>query len=97
MLGVLPGLLGVIQATETIKLLLGVGDPLVGRLLLVDVLCDALPRDQACRNPACAVCGEQPTVRRLIDYDAFCAGAGAAQAPVPALISFPGCSRECRR
>ena len=76
-LGVLPGLLGVIQATETVKLLLGVGEPLVGRLLLVDALSMRFRELRIRRNPDCAVCGPRPTVTRLIDYEAFC-GVGAA-------------------
>jgi adenylyltransferase/sulfurtransferase len=71
-LGVLPGLLGTIQATEAIKLVLGVGDPLVGRLLLVDALSMTFREVRLRRNPECAVCGPNPTVTTLIDYDGFC-------------------------
>jgi adenylyltransferase/sulfurtransferase len=83
-LGVLPGLLGVIQATETVKLLLGAGEPLVGRLLLVDALSMRFRELKVRRNPDCAVCGPRPTVTRLIDYEAFCGagpGGGASSAP----------------
>lgn len=73
-LGVLPGLLGTIQATEVLKILLGVGDPLVGRLLLVDALRMEMRTIRTVKDPACAVCGPAPTVTRLADYEAFCAG-----------------------
>lgn len=73
-LGVLPGLLGTIQATEVLKILLGAGDPLVGRLLLVDALRMEMSTIRTAKNPACAVCGLAPTVTRLADYEAFCAG-----------------------
>jgi adenylyltransferase/sulfurtransferase len=77
-LGVLPGLLGTIQATEVLKLLLGVGEPLVGRLLLVDALHMEMRTIRAPKNPTCAVCGSRPTLTRLADYEAFCAGRPAA-------------------
>ena len=71
-LGILPGLLGLIQATETIKLILGAGDPLIGRLLLVDALAMRFRELKLRKNPECPVCGEHPTVTHLIDYDQFC-------------------------
>ncbi|HZI66028.1 MAG TPA: molybdopterin-synthase adenylyltransferase MoeB [Thermoanaerobaculia bacterium] len=71
-LGILPGLLGVIQATETIKLVLGSGDSLVGRLLLVDALAMRFRELKLRKNPDCVVCGPNPTVTKLIDYEAFC-------------------------
>jgi adenylyltransferase/sulfurtransferase len=71
-LGILPGLLGVIQATETIKLILGAGESLVGRLLLVDALGMTFRQLRLRKNPDCAVCGPNPTVTRLIDYEEFC-------------------------
>jgi molybdopterin/thiamine biosynthesis adenylyltransferase/rhodanese-related sulfurtransferase len=71
-LGILPGLLGVIQATETIKLILGIGEPLVGRLLLVDALGMSFRTLKLRKNPDCPVCGTHPTVTELIDYDQFC-------------------------
>jgi adenylyltransferase/sulfurtransferase len=71
-LGILPGLLGVIQATETIKLILGSGDPLIGRLLLVDALSMRFRELKLRKNPDCVVCGPNPTVTRLVDYEAFC-------------------------
>ena len=71
-LGILPGLLGIIQATEAIKLILGRGEPLVGRLLLVDALAMRFRELKLRRNPECPVCGEHPTVTHLIDYEQFC-------------------------
>jgi adenylyltransferase/sulfurtransferase len=71
-LGVLPGIIGTLQALEAIKLLLGVGEPLIGRLLLVDTLEMEFRTLRAPRNRACPVCGEHPTVTELIDYDQFC-------------------------
>jgi adenylyltransferase/sulfurtransferase len=71
-LGILPGLLGVIQATEVIKLILGKGDSLIGRLLLVDSLGMKFRELKLRKNPDCPVCGTHPTVRKLIDYQQFC-------------------------
>src|ERR1041385_6692450 len=71
-LGILPGLLGVIQATEVIKLILKSGDPLVGRLLLVDALGMKFRELKLRKNPDCPVCGKHPTVTELIDYNEFC-------------------------
>jgi adenylyltransferase/sulfurtransferase len=71
-LGVLPGLLGVIQATEVIKLILGAGAPLIGRLLLVDALAMSFREVRVRKNPECPVCGANPTVKKLIDYNQFC-------------------------
>jgi len=71
-LGVLPGLLGVIQATEVIKLILGVGEPLIGRLVLVDALAMRFRELRVRKNPECPVCGANPTVKELIDYNQFC-------------------------
>src|SRR5271154_1889278 len=71
-LGILPGLLGVIQATEVIKLILGKGDSLIGRLLLVDSLGMKFRELKLRKNPDCPVCGTHPTVTQLIDYDQFC-------------------------
>ena len=71
-LGILPGLVGVIQATEVIKLILGKGDSLVGRLLLVDALNMRFRELKLRKNPECPVCGANPTVTALIDYEHFC-------------------------
>jgi sulfur-carrier protein adenylyltransferase/sulfurtransferase len=71
-LGVLPGIIGIIQATEAIKLILGTGQPLVGRLLLYDALQMRFRELKLRRDPDCPVCGDHPTIRALVDYDAFC-------------------------
>jgi adenylyltransferase/sulfurtransferase len=71
-LGVLPGLLGTIQATEAIKLIIGAGTSLVGRLLLVDALTMEFRSMKLRRDPACPVCGDAPTIRELVDYEQFC-------------------------
>src|ERR1035437_8776371 len=71
-LGILPGLVGVIQATEVIKLILGKGESLIGRLLLVDALNMRFRELKLRRNPQCPVCGPHPTVTELIDYQQFC-------------------------
>ena len=72
-LGVLPGLVGSLQATEAIKWILGLGDSLAGRLLLVDALTMDMRTLRVPRDPSCPVCGEDPTIRELQDYVAFCA------------------------
>jgi molybdopterin/thiamine biosynthesis adenylyltransferase/rhodanese-related sulfurtransferase len=71
-LGILPGLVGVIQATEVIKLILGKGEPLIGRLLLVNALDMKFRELKLRKNPDCPVCGTHPTVTQLIDYEQFC-------------------------
>ena len=71
-LGVLPGIVGTIQAAETVKLILGIGEPLVGRLLLIDALTMKTRERRLRRDPECPVCGEHPSITRLIDYEAFC-------------------------
>ncbi|HTW79684.1 MAG TPA: molybdopterin-synthase adenylyltransferase MoeB [Terracidiphilus sp.] len=78
-LGILPGLVGVIQATEVIKLILGAGELLVGRLLLVDSLSMRFRELKLRKNPECPVCGPNPTVTKLIDYDQFCGIVPAAK------------------
>src|SRR4029077_2889447 len=75
-LGVLPGIIGSIQAMETIKLILGVGEPLIGRLVLFDALKLQFRELKLEKDPDCPVCGTHPTVTELIDYQAFC-GIGA--------------------
>jgi molybdopterin/thiamine biosynthesis adenylyltransferase/rhodanese-related sulfurtransferase len=82
-LGVLPGLVGVIQATELLKLLLGIGEPLVGRLLVYDALAMEFKTFRIPKDPRCAVCGPEPTITGPIDYTAFCAGNGAEQPAIP--------------
>ena len=80
-LGILPGLVGVIQATETIKLILGQGDSLAGRLLLVDALGMKFRELKLRKNPDCPVCGKNRTITKLIDYEEFC-GIRGQEAPV---------------
>ena len=75
-LGVLPGIIGSIQALETIKWIIGAGDSLVGRLLLFDALKLRFRELQLRKDPACPICGDNPTIHELIDYEAFC-GIGA--------------------
>jgi adenylyltransferase/sulfurtransferase len=71
-LGILPGLVGVMQATEVIKLILGAGEPLIGRLLLIDALGMKFRELKLRKNPDCPACGTHPTVSKLIDYNEFC-------------------------
>ncbi|MFI5361958.1 MAG: ubiquitin-like small modifier protein 1 [Elusimicrobiota bacterium] len=71
-LGVLPGVIGTMQAIETIKLILGIGRPLVGRLMLYDALDQSWRTLKVKKNPACPACGENPTIKAPIDYEAFC-------------------------
>jgi molybdopterin/thiamine biosynthesis adenylyltransferase/rhodanese-related sulfurtransferase len=73
-LGVLPGVIGSLQANETLKLALGIGDPLVGRLLLFDALAAEFSEMKLRRDPNCPVCGEHPTITDYVDYVEFCAG-----------------------
>ncbi len=75
-LGVLPGIIGSIQALETIKWIIGAGDSLIGRLLLFDALKLRFRELRLRKDPTCPICGENPTIRELIDYEAFC-GIGA--------------------
>jgi len=82
-LGILPGVIGGIQATEAIKIVLGVGEPLVGRLLLYDALAMRFEELKLRRNPECPLCSEKATIRELQDYPAFCGtGRGAEEEPV---------------
>jgi sulfur-carrier protein adenylyltransferase/sulfurtransferase len=84
-LGILPGLVGVIQATEVIKLILRTGDPLIGRLLLVDALGMKFRELKLRKNPDCPACGTHPTITKLIDYNQFC-GIRGEEKPVEAGI-----------
>ena len=81
-LGVLPGVIGIIQATEAIKLVLGVGQPLVGRLLLYDALQMRFRELKLRRDPECPICGDHPSIHALIDYDQFCGVVPASAQPV---------------
>ena len=75
-LGVLPGVIGSLQGAEALKLVLGIGDPLVGRLLLFDALAGSFDEVAVRRDPACPVCGDEPTITEYIDYVEFCSGNG---------------------
>jgi sulfur-carrier protein adenylyltransferase/sulfurtransferase len=81
-LGVLPGIVGSIQAAETLKLIIGVGEPLVGRLLLFDALAMRFRELKLRKNPDCPLCGTHPTITKLIDYAEFC-GIRGEEAPAP--------------
>ena len=72
-LGVLPGVIGSLQAAEALKLALGIGEPLVGRLLMFDALDTAFREVKLRRDPACPACGDHPTITEYIDYVEFCA------------------------
>jgi adenylyltransferase/sulfurtransferase len=85
-LGVLPGIIGVIQATESIKLMLGIGEPLIGRFLIYDALKMRFRELKLRKDPECPVCGTHPTVTKLIDYEQFC---GIRPAPQPAQATAP--------
>lgn len=84
-LGILPGLVGVMQATEAIKLILGAGEPLIGRLLLVDALAMRFRELKLRKNPDCPACGTHPTIKALIDYNEFC-GIRGEEKPVETQI-----------
>jgi adenylyltransferase/sulfurtransferase len=89
-LGVLPGIIGVIQAIEAIKLIMGLGESLIGRLVHFDAINMKFREFKLRRDPKCPVCGANPTITKLIDYDQFCgipqaAAAEAAEAPIPTM------------
>src|SRR6202451_3259370 len=88
-LGILPGLVGVIQATEVIKLILGIGEPLIGRLLLVDALGMNFRTLKRRKNPNCPACGTHE-IKELIDYDQFCGLPKREETPAPLEISSFG-------
>ena len=90
-LGILPGLVGLIQATETIKLIIGQGESLAGRLLLVDALGMKFRELKLRKNPDCPVCGKNPTITKLIDYEEFCGVRGQEE---PAGNDIPSISVE---
>ena len=90
-LGVLPGIVGCLQALETIKLILGNGSPLIGRLLLFDALQMNFRELKLRKNPECPICGTNPTIKELIDYEEFCGIRGeetVSQAAVPELTAL---------
>jgi len=84
-LGVLPGIIGVIQATESVKLIVGIGEPLIGRFLIYDALRMRFRELKLRKDPDCPVCGTHPTVIKLIDYEQFCGITPAA--PEPAKVN----------
>ena len=84
-LGILPGLIGLVQATEAVKLILGAGDPLVGRLLLYDALAMRFRELKLRKSPECPACGDHPTITKLIDYQQFCGIPQHQPAPEPGL------------
>ncbi len=86
-LGILPGLIGVVQATETVKLILGTGKPLVGRLLLYDALEMTFREMKVRKNPRCPICGPNPTIRELVDYQEFC-GIRRVEPPVAGVAAL---------
>jgi len=77
-LGILPGIIGTLQSNETVKLLLGIGEPLINRLLLLDALEMRFREVRFGKDPACPICGTSPTIKTLIDYEAFCGVAAPA-------------------
>jgi adenylyltransferase/sulfurtransferase len=83
-LGILPGLIGCIQATEAVKLILGKGEPLIGRLVLYDALPMKFREFKVRRNPNCPICGDHPTITKLIDYEQFCGVRGQEAPPATA-------------
>lgn len=86
-LGVLPGVIGVIQATETIKLLTGIGEPLVGRFMIYDALRMKFRELKLRKDPDCPVCGTHPTVTKLIDYEEFCGLRPSVEAEAQAAVT----------
>ena len=95
-LGVLPGIIGTIQATETIKLILGKGEPLIGRFLIYDALRMRFRELKLRKDPDCPVCGTHPTVTELIDYEQFCGVAPAGETEVSDVITDEMQPRELK-
>jgi adenylyltransferase/sulfurtransferase len=92
-LGVLPGVIGVIQAIEAIKLIIGQGDPLIGRLLTFDALRMKFKELKVRKDPNCPICGQNPTIKDLVDYDQFC-GTAPVNAPEQKLVTMPEISPD---
>jgi len=86
-LGVLPGVMGTLQATEVIKLILGLGEVASGSLVHYDALALAFSTFRVSRDPQCAMCGDNPSIEELVDYDAFCGVSAAAQSTIPQLTA----------
>ena len=84
-LGILPGVMGTLQATEVIKLVLGLGDIASGRLVYYDALALAFSSFKVSRDPQCVLCGDHPAITELVDYDAFCGAGAPADSLVPQL------------
>src|SRR6266404_3849138 len=82
-LGILPGTIGLLQATEAVKMILGKGDPLIGRLMLYDALAMKFRELKLRKNPDCPVCGDHPTIHELIDYQEFCGIPNQPHEPAP--------------
>jgi adenylyltransferase/sulfurtransferase len=95
-LGVITGIVGSLQALETVKLITGAGQPLIGRLLLVDALASRFRELAVKRDPDCPVCGDRPSITELIDYEAFCAAAGPTAPAADAEITPDQLARERR-
>lgn len=87
-LGVLPGIIGVVQAIEAVKLIIGKGDPLIGRLLLFDALKMKFREMKLRKDPTCPICGPNATIKSLIDYDQFC-GTAPVDAPARKMLALP--------
>src|SRR3954464_15051986 len=87
-LGILPGLVGLIQATETIKLIVGIGEPLIGRLLLVDALAMRFREMKLRKNPDCPMCGTNRSITKLMDYEQFC-GMNQTETKAPMANALP--------
>src|SRR3954467_7345937 len=86
-LGVLPGMIGIVQATETVKLIMGIGEPLIGRFLIYDALRMRFRELKLRKDPDCPVCGTHPTVKQLIDYEEFCGLRPAVEAEAAAMVA----------
>jgi adenylyltransferase/sulfurtransferase len=89
-LGILPGVIGLIQATEAVKLILGIGETLVGRLMLYDALGMRFRELKLRKNPECPICGDHRTITKLIDYHQFCGVPQPTAAPVEETKVNPG-------
>jgi molybdopterin/thiamine biosynthesis adenylyltransferase/rhodanese-related sulfurtransferase len=96
-LGVLPGIIGTIQATETLKLILGIGETLAGRLIILDALRMKFRELKLKKDPECPVCGEHPTIRELIDYEEFCGLKRKDDAPAAPPPDFHIAPEELKR
>ena len=94
-LGVLPGIIGLIQATEAVKLIIGEGEPLIGRLLLYNALRMEFREVKIQRDRLCPVCGDNPTIKELIDYEQFC-GLGRGEEAQPAHSQYDLGSKEVK-